>query len=141
MRVDIEPCRQIVEFLPWKQRIVFSIYKLKLTVEFKHHWMRSAFFLGWRGARYYGQHSENCLSLLVEEPKSEVNKPFVPEQQSPHELCICICLYIMAYLYVCYTTYIYDVHTISFQTCFVWALLLIVHTWNSSPLRSNFPRL
>ena len=32
---------------------------------------------------------------------------------------------------------IYKVHTISFQTFFVWALLLIVHTWNSSPLRSN----
>ena len=31
-------------------------------------------------------------------------------------------------------------HTISFQTFFVWALLLIVHTWNSSPLRSNFLR-
>ena len=33
------------------------------------------------------------------------------------------------------------VHTISFQTFFVWALLLIVHTWNSSPLRSNLLRL
>ena len=32
-------------------------------------------------------------------------------------------------------------HTISFQTFFVWALLLIVHTWNSSPLRSNLLRL
>ena len=31
----------------------------------------------------------------------------------------------------------YEVHTISFQTFFVWELLLIVHTWNSSPLRSN----
>ena len=29
----------------------------------------------------------------------------------------------------------------SFQTFFVWALLLIVHTWNSSPLRSNLLRL
>ena len=28
-------------------------------------------------------------------------------------------------------------HTISFQPFFVWALLLIVHSWNSSPLRSN----
>ena len=35
----------------------------------------------------------------------------------------------------------YEVHTISFQTFFVCALLLIVHTWNSSPLRSNLPRL
>ena len=31
--------------------------------------------------------------------------------------------------------YIYKVHMISFQTFFVWALLLIVHTWNSSPLQ------
>ena len=31
----------------------------------------------------------------------------------------------------------YEVHTISFQTFFVWALLLIVHTWNSYPLQSN----
>ena len=35
----------------------------------------------------------------------------------------------------------YEVHTISFQTFFVWALLLIVHTWNSSPLQSNHLRL
>ena len=31
----------------------------------------------------------------------------------------------------------YKEHTISFQTFFVGALLLIVHTWNSNPLRSN----
>ena len=31
----------------------------------------------------------------------------------------------------------YGDHLISFQTFFVRALLLIVHTWNSSPLRSN----
>ena len=37
--------------------------------------------------------------------------------------------------------YIYEVHTISFQTFFVWALWLIVHTWKSSPLRSNLLRL
>ena len=35
----------------------------------------------------------------------------------------------------------YEEHTISFQTFFVWALLLIVHTWNSSPLWSNLLRL
>ena len=32
-------------------------------------------------------------------------------------------------------------YTISFQTFFVWTLLLIVHTWNSSPLWSNPHRL
>ena len=36
---------------------------------------------------------------------------------------------------------IYKDHEISFQTFFLWALLLIVHTWNSSPLRSNLLRL
>ena len=36
---------------------------------------------------------------------------------------------------------IYEVPSISFQTFFVWALLLIVHTWNSSALRSNLPWL
>ena len=41
------------------------------------------------------------------------------------------------YIYIC----IYEAHRISFQTFFVWALLLIVHTWNSSPLRSNLLRL
>ena len=37
--------------------------------------------------------------------------------------------------------YVYVVHTISFQTFFLWALLLIVHTWNSCPLRINLLRL
>ena len=37
--------------------------------------------------------------------------------------------------------YTYEVHTISFQAFFVWALLLIVHTCNSSPLRSNLLQL
>ena len=41
------------------------------------------------------------------------------------------------YIYI----YIYVVHSIRFQTFFVWALLLRVHTWNSSPLRSNLLRL
>ena len=31
--------------------------------------------------------------------------------------------------------------SIIFQTFFVWALLLIIHTWNSSPLPSNILRL
>ena len=36
-----------------------------------------------------------------------------------------------------YNFSLYKMHTISFQTFFVRALLLIVHTWNSSPLQSN----
>ena len=35
----------------------------------------------------------------------------------------------------------YQQCTINFQTFFLWALLLIVHSWNSSPLRSNLLRL
>ena len=35
----------------------------------------------------------------------------------------------------------YEVSSIRFQTFFVWELLLIVHTWNASPLRSNLLRL
>ena len=40
------------------------------------------------------------------------------------------------YIYI----YIYKTHYIRFQTFFVWVLLLIVHTWNSSPLPSNLLR-
>ena len=47
------------------------------------------------------------------------------------------CLRATIYIYI----YIYEDHKISFQTFFVWALLLIVHTWNSKPLRSNLLRL
>ena len=47
-------------------------------------------------------------------------------------MCVCVCnIYI----------YTYEVHTISFQTFFIWALLLIEHTWNSSPLQSNLLQL
>ena len=35
----------------------------------------------------------------------------------------------------------YEDHKISFQSFFVWTFLLIVHTWNSNPLRSNLLRL
>ena len=44
-------------------------------------------------------------------------------------MCVCVC------------ERVYKVHTISFQTFFVWALLLTVHTWNSSPLQSNLLQL
>ena len=38
-------------------------------------------------------------------------------------------------------SYIYKGHAISFQTFFLWELLLIAHTWNSSALRSNLLQL
>ena len=44
-------------------------------------------------------------------------------------------------LFVCHLKCPYEGHTISFQTFFVWTLLLIVHTWNSSLFRSNLLRL
>ena len=47
-----------------------------------------------------------------------------------------------AYIYSAFTHLsIYENHEISFQPFFVWALLLIVHTWNSSTLRGNLLRL
>ena len=59
---------------------------------------------------------------------------------------VCVCTHVNIFLslsliYMCAHLCIYEVYTISFQTFFVWALLLIVHTWNSSPLRSNLLRL
>ena len=49
----------------------------------------------------------------------------------------CILFLLLEYIYFP----IYEVHTISFKTFFAWALLLIVHTWSSSPLPSNLLRL
>ena len=48
---------------------------------------------------------------------------------------------IITAIYIYIYIYIYEEYTISFQTFFVWALLLIVHTRNSSPLQSNLLRL
>ena len=62
-------------------------------------------------------------------------------------MCVYVCIFLLLYAcmykgkqpytYACVYMHIYEVHTISFPTFFVWALLLIVHAWNSSPLRSN----
>ncbi len=57
----------------------------------------------------------------------------VPRQKMSGNLLYAPLIYIYIYIYIC----VCEVHTISFQTFFVWALLLIVHIWNSSPLRSN----
>ena len=43
--------------------------------------------------------------------------------------------------YSFWNIYIYEDHEIIFQIFFVWAFLLIVHTWNSNPFRSNLLRL
>ena len=45
-------------------------------------------------------------------------------------ICVCVCVYIYIYIYI-------QGSLNMFQTFFVWALLLIVHTWNSNPLWSN----
>ena len=53
---------------------------------------------------------------------------------------ICIYKYIHIYIYI--YIYIYIRGSLNkFPEFFVWALLLIVHTWNSSPLPSNLLRL
>ena len=52
-----------------------------------------------------------------------------------------MCMYVNIHVTIWTIIPIYEVHTISFQTFFVWALLLIVHAWNSSPFRSNLLRL
>ena len=44
---------------------------------------------------------------------------------------------IITYIYI----YIHEDYHISFQTFFIWALLLIVHTWNSRPLWINLLQL
>ena len=49
---------------------------------------------------------------------------------------ICNWLYIYIYIYI-YIRGAYD----KFPDFYVWALLLIVHTWNSTALRSNLLRL
>ena len=68
-----------------------------------------------------------CFSLFLSIPLS-----FNP---SPPSFNIYISLFNIAYIYI------YKVHTISFQTFFVWAFLLIVHLWNSSLLRSYLLQL
>ena len=52
---------------------------------------------------------------------------------------IFLCLFPSPTLFLYLSLYIYE--EISFQIFFVWALLLIVHTWNFSPLRINLLRL
>ena len=50
-------------------------------------------------------------------------------------ICVCVCIYFYTNIFL--SIFIYEVYMISFQTFFVWALLLIVHTWNSNPLQTN----
>ena len=54
--------------------------------------------------------------------------------------CIIYFSFYLFHLHIIFVD-IYEGHTISFQTFFVWALLLIVQAWNSSPFRSNLLRL
>ena len=60
---------------------------------------------------------------------------------SLHSLSFTIFLFLFPSptLFLYLSLYIYE--EISFQIFFVWALLLIVHTWNFSPLRINLLRL
>ena len=67
-------------------------------------------------------------------------------------LCIYVCILVSMYawLRLCICVYDYSIHFVStytrvslnkFPDVFAWALLLIVHAWNSSPLRSNLLRM
>ena len=55
-------------------------------------------------------------------------------------LCVCVCVHIYIYIYmcvcvcVCVCVYIYKVHTISFQTFFVWAFKIVVGSWKFTRL-------
>ena len=49
--------------------------------------------------------------------------------------------YFRSYPVSVYYCWLYEVHKICLQPFFVWTLLFIVHTWNSSPLQSNLLRL
>ena len=53
-------------------------------------------------------------------------------------ICVCVCASLSIYIYI----YIYMRGSLDkFPDFFRMGLLLIVHTWNSSPLRSNLLRL
>ena len=45
-------------------------------------------------------------------------------------MCMCECIYIYIYIY----THTYEVHTISFQTFFLWASKIVVDSWKFSML-------
>ena len=66
--------------------------------------------------------------------KFETELPSVSYLNNQEKLRFVVCLHTKDFQ-------MYEVHKISFQTFFVWALLLIVRTWNSSLLRSNLVRL
>ena len=60
---------------------------------------------------------------------------FYSPSQLENFMCEYVWMYVSIYIYI--YIYIYEGPSRSFQSFFVWALLLIVHTWNFSPLRSN----
>ena len=92
-----------------------------------------------------------CHLLKYADEKNCLISRNTPQWQSIYiniYMCVCVCVRVFACVYIYpllinYMTWdiMYDVHTIRFQTVFVCALLLIVHTWNSIPLPSNPLRL
>ena len=73
--------------------------------------------------------------FCCDQKNNKINSIIEPGKTKSHEWCFSV------FMRCNFTTWEYEVHTISFQTFFVWALLLMVHTWNSRLLRSNLLRM
>ena len=83
-----------------------------------------------------GIYIEYLYTVIVTRKVKHLHKKIIYTYTHTHThiyiyVCVCVCIYI----------YIYEDHKLSFQTFLVWALLLMVHIWNSSPLWSNLFRL
>ena len=78
-----------------------------------------------------------CLCLKIEYCSWKERRLCWERDLDSWDFCVYYCLHCVL---LCLNL-LYEVHTIILQTFFVWALLLIVHTWNSIPLRSNLLQL
>ena len=79
--------------------------------------------------------------IVIMQIKKKNFKPYSHLYTHHHKLFLCWWILIGCTIFLNKIYHWYQVHTISFQTFFVWALLLIVHIWNSSPLQSYLLRL
>ena len=99
-------------------------------------WTRVAVSISYNGNHYTYTHIYMCVYICMYVSLYICMRMY---------MCMLVCMRGYIRVYVCMYLYIYlcmyKAHKISFQTFFVWALLLIVHIWNSSPLRSNLLRL
>ena len=76
----------------------------------------------------------NTLTICVQYPYLEmIQLTSVVNYNNMVIIFFCLILVFFIATMQIYCRSRYEVHAISFQTFFIWALLLIVHTWNSSP--------